>query len=169
MPSSLRRLTSLAAFALIGAALLLASPARAGGTDHAVEIVDFAFSPATLTITAGDTVTWTNGDPVVHTATSTTGAWDSGDLEMGESYSLTFSEPGTYDYLCTPHPSMTGRIIVIAAASTPAPAPAASGGGTLPDVAMDPTAVNAPLLVGIGLILGGTALSGVAWRRRRAR
>ena len=175
MPSNLRRLTSLAALALIGTALLVTSPARAGGTDHAVEIVDFAFSPATLTITAGDTVTWTNGDPIVHTATSTTGAWDSGDLEMGESYSLTFAEPGTYDYLCTPHPSMTGRIVVLAAASTPTPtvpaagSPApAGGGGSLPDVAMDSAGVNAPLVGGIGLVLGAAALSAVAWRRRRA-
>jgi plastocyanin len=166
MPSNLRRLTSLAAVALIGATLLVASPARAGGTDHAVEIVDFAFSPATLTITAGDTVTWTNGDPVVHTATSTTGAWDSGDLEMGESYSLTFAEPGTFDYLCTPHPSMTGRIVVLAA--EPTPAPSVGGGGTLPDVAMGRAVPNIPLIVGIGLIVAATALSAVAWRRRRA-
>jgi amicyanin len=170
MPSKLRRLTGLAAFALIATALLVASPARAGGTDHAVEIVDFAFSPATLTITAGDTVTWTNGDPIVHTATSTTGAWDSGDLEQGASYSFTFTEPGTYDYLCTPHPSMTGRIVVVAAASTPAPtvpaSPAAGGGGTLPDVAMDRAVANIPLVVGIGLILGAAALSAVRWRRR---
>jgi plastocyanin len=170
MPSKLRRLTGLAAFVLIATALLVASPARAGGTDHAVEIVDFAFSPATLTITAGDTVTWTNGDPIVHTATSTTGAWDSGDLEQGESYSFTFTEPGTHDYLCTPHPSMTGRIVVVAAASTPAPtvpaSPAAGGGGTLPDVAMDRAVANIPLVVGIGLILGAAALSAVRWRRR---
>lgn len=166
MPSNRRRLTSLAAFALIGTALLVASPARAGGTDHAVEIIDFAFSPATLTITAGDTVTWTNGDPVVHTATSTTGAWDSGDLAQGESYTFSFTEPGTYDYLCTPHPSMTGRIVVLAApAGSPAPT---GGGGSLPDVAMDRAVANVPLIVGIGLVLLAAALSAVAGRRRRA-
>lgn len=170
MPSTLRRHTTFAALALIGAALLAAAPARAGGTEHAVEIVDFAFSPATLTITAGDTVTWTNGDAVVHTATSTAGAFDSGDLAMGESYSFTFTEPGTYDYLCTPHPSMTGRIVVLAAAATPAPAsPAPGAGGALPDVAMERTEVSFPLVVGIGLVLCAAVLSGVPRRRRRAR
>lgn len=169
MRSTIRRHTTFAALALIGAALLVAAPARAGGTEHAVEIVDFAFSPATLTITAGDTVTWTNGDGVVHTATSPAGTFDSGDLAMGESYSFTFTEPGTLDYLCTPHPSMTGRIIVVAAGATPAPTPpAGDGGGALPDVAMERAAANIPLIVGIGLVLGAAALGAVTWRRRRA-
>jgi amicyanin len=155
--------------------MLAASPARAGGIDHAVEIADFAFSPATLTITAGDTVTWTNADEVVHTATSTTGAFDSGDLAQGQSYSLTFTEPGTYDYLCTPHPSMTGQIIVVAAAApaptvvpTGSPPPPPAGGG-LPDVAMERPGPPVLLIAGIGLLLGAMALSAVEWRRRRAR
>src|SRR5918994_4917716 len=87
-------------------------------TTHAVDIVDFAFSPAILTISAGDTVTWTNRDAVAHTATGD--GFDSGDLAQGGSYSVTFAAPGTYDYLCTPHPTMTGRIVVQAA---PAPSP----------------------------------------------
>jgi amicyanin len=121
-------LLAVAALLLVG---LPASPAR--GATHTVAIADFAFGPATLTITVGDTVTWTNEDAVVHTATSVNGAFDSGDLEQGASYSLTFTTPGTYDYLCTPHPSMTGRIVVVAAAATPPPSAAASGG--LPNVA----------------------------------
>lgn len=106
------------------------SPARAA--THVVEIVDFAYAPATLTIQAGDTVTWTNLDADAHTATATGGAFDSGLLDEGDSYSFTFAQPGTYDYLCTPHPFMTGRIVVVAAA---APTPASSA-GSLPDVAM---------------------------------
>lgn len=174
MPSMYSRSTSLAALALLAAALVVAPPAHAGGTDHAVEIVDFAFSPATLTITTGDTVTWTNADSVVHTATSTTGAFDSGDLAQGQSYTLTLTEPGTLDYLCTPHPSMTGRIVVVAAAapaptSAPAGSPAPSGGGALPDVAMKPPEAAAAAVVGIGLLLGAMTLSAMALRRRRAR
>ncbi|MGI8828573.1 MAG: cupredoxin domain-containing protein [Candidatus Limnocylindria bacterium] len=153
---------------LLGAGLVMAlvataTPVRAA-TEHAVEIVDFAFAPAELTITAGDSVTWTNLDVVAHTATAA-GAFDSGNLEQGESYRLTFTTPGTYDYLCTPHPSMTGRIVVVAAPATPAPAtpapaapapttPAPTSGGELPDVAMRQAAsVNVPLLAGIALIV----------------
>ena len=119
-------------FALAGAAALLLplGMTMRAATTHQVEIVDFAFTPATLTISVGDTVTWTNGDAVEHTATGS--GFDSGLLGQGESYSVTFSEAGTYDYLCTPHPTMTGQIIVQAAA-----APAASP-GTVPNVAMHP-------------------------------
>jgi amicyanin len=145
----------IAVAAAIGLVLLAgstASPARAGA-GHAIEIVDFAFSSPSLTISVGDTVTWTNADPVVHTATSTSGAFDSGDLAQGGSYSLTFTAAGTYDYLCTPHPSMTGTIVVEAAEPTAAPtaAPPATG-GALPDVAM-------PRSGGLsGLQLGGIVL-----------
>ena len=158
------------AIAFGGLALTLAvgspvQPARAG-TTHSIQIVDFAFTPATLTVTAGDTVTWTNLDAIAHTVTSTTGAFDSGSLDQGDSFSLTFTTPGTYDYLCTPHPSMTGSIVVQPAqASTP---PAPSTGGGIPNVAMAtpkaPTLV--PSLIGVGLLLMGLAVGARATRRR---
>ena len=142
---------------------------RAGGT-HAVEIADFAFSPPILTITAGETVTWTNADPVAHTATSTSGAFDSGDLDQGESYSVTFTTPGTYDYLCTPHPTMTGRIVVEAAsAATPAPTIAPPGsGGSIPNVAMSAPSPSIPLFAGIGLMILCALAIGLEGRRRRS-
>jgi len=146
------------AVALVGLGLV-GSAATARGATHAVDIAEFAFAPAELTITAGDTVTWTNRDAVVHTATSVNGAFDSGDLETGASYSLTFTTPGTYDYLCTPHPSMTGRIVVVAAAVTPRPQPSASG-GDLPNVAM--AVPTLPLVaLGVALMIAGLAL---LWR-----
>jgi plastocyanin len=155
------------ALAVLLAALILfvlGSIELARAATHAVTIADFAFAPATLTITAGDTVTWTNEGPVVHTATSTTGAFDSGDLAQGESYSLTFTAPGTYAYLCTPHPEMTGQIVVQAAAAAPSAAP--SPGEPLPDVAMRPGwPTNAALLAGL-LLLGGAGLAGIARRPR---
>jgi len=158
MAQRLTRLTiALAAAAgllLLGTATSL--PARAGS--HAVEIADFAFSPPTLTIGVGETVAWSNSDPVVHTATSTSGAFDSGDLDPGESYSVTFTAPGIYEYLCTPHPTMTGTIIVEAA---PAPAstaaPPLSGDDSLPDVAMPPPQGPSVIqLIGIGLVILST-------------
>jgi YVTN family beta-propeller protein len=78
-----------------------------------VTIDKFAFSPPTLTVNAGQAVTFTNNDAVTHTATSTTGAWDSGDLPAGGgSFTVTLTRPGTYAYKCTIHPSMMGTLIV---------------------------------------------------------
>ena len=137
-PIARRALLALAILAaLLGTSLVAAGMTRAG-TSHLVEIENFAFVPPTLSIDVGDTVTWTNRDVVDHTATSTTGTFDSGLLAQGQSYSLTFTAAGTYEYLCTPHPFMTGRINVNAAAATPLPpAPSSgttTGGGGLPDV-----------------------------------
>lgn len=161
---------AIALAAAIGLLLLAgttAAPARAGAA-HAIEIVDFAFSPPSLTISVGDTVTWTNADSVVHTATSTSGAFDSGELAQGASYSLTFSEAGTYDYLCTPHPSMTGTIVVEAAAPTAAPTAAPPpAGGALPDVAMPRRGLSGLQIGGLVLLIL-SALSALLtrWSRR---
>jgi len=79
-----------------------------------VSIQSFAFSPKTLTIKAGDTVTWTNMDSASHTVTSDPGSSElgSGNLPNGQSYSHTFTQPGTYTYHCAIHPSMTATVIV---------------------------------------------------------
>jgi plastocyanin len=164
-----------ALMAMVAAAVLLLagsaapSPSQAGGT-NTVEIADFAFSPSTLTIVAGASVTWTNADAVVHTATSGSGAFDSGDLDQGESFTFTFTTPGTYDYLCTPHPSMTGSIVVQAAASTPAPTVAPPGaGGTIPNVAMRPPTPSLSQLAGVALLILGSLAGGREWLRRRSK
>ncbi len=164
MPASLRRL--IPALAIAAIVLGVAAIGQARAATHAVEITDFTFAPAELTVVAGDTVTWTNLDPVVHTATSTTGAFDSGDLAQGASYSVTFTTPGTYDYLCTPHPQMTGRIIVVAAAAPPAPT-AAPTTGAVPNVAVAPDRGGSLVWLGAALILIG-ALGAIA-RVREAR
>ena len=84
-----------------------------GGTGGlAVQIQNFAFNPPTLQVPAGTTVTWTNLDSTPHTATSTTGAFDSGNLNPGQSFSFAFEQAGTFDYLCRYHPSMRGSIVV---------------------------------------------------------
>jgi amicyanin len=145
---------------------VLGSIEMARAATHTVTIVDFAYSPATVTITAGDTVTWTNEDAVVHTATSTTGAFDTGDLAQGESYSVTFTTSGTYAYLCTPHPSMTGQIVV-QAAPAPAPTAAAGGGGTIPDVAMRAELPSSLAVVTGLLLLGWAGLAVIARRPTR--
>jgi plastocyanin len=87
----------------------------ASENEASVSIKDFAFSPASMTIKKGTTVTWTNEDDVAHTVTpdaQTPNFQGSGSLSQGESYSFTFDEAGTYDYHCQPHPNMTATVVV---------------------------------------------------------
>jgi len=77
-----------------------------------IEIVKHKYSRLTLTVPAGTTVTWLNRDEDVHTVVSTTQAFRSGGLETDESYSYKFTKPGVYEYFCTLHPLMTGKVIV---------------------------------------------------------
>jgi plastocyanin len=77
---------------------------------NTVSIQNFAFNPQALTVKKGTTVTWTNNDSAPHQIKSTT--FNSQPLGKGQSYSFTFDNPGTFDYICGIHPSMTGKIIV---------------------------------------------------------
>lgn len=78
-----------------------------------VSIQNFTFSPKTITIHVGDTVTWTNQDAASHTVTSDSGSeLNSGNLPTGQSYSHTFTQPGTYTYHCAIHVSMTATVVV---------------------------------------------------------
>ena len=84
-----------------------------GGQTHSVDINNFAFSPADLSIHAGDTVVWTNSDSAPHTITSDSGSEvSSSQLATGQTYSHTFSTAGTYAYHCTLHTSMKGTVTV---------------------------------------------------------
>jgi plastocyanin len=81
-------------------------------TGNSVTIMNFAFSPATLTVKAGTKVTWTNKDTVTHTVTADQGAFNSGLLSPGNSFSFTFTQAGTFSYHCNIHHSMTATIVV---------------------------------------------------------
>lgn len=95
-----------------------AVPAAHARASVAVVIQNFAFSPATVTIAPGTTVTWTNKDSVAHTVSSDDNAWpDSGSVNTGHTFSFTFSKPGTYTYHCAIHPNMVARVIVSGHAS----------------------------------------------------
>lgn len=132
--------------------------------DESVAIAGFAFDPAAVTVSVGDSVTWTNGDGVGHTATADGGAFDTGTIAGGGSDSVTFSAAGTFAYHCTIHPAMTGTISV----------QAASGGGA---AASPPATDSAPIgeasslassagLIAL-LILAGSWIGGIALFRRR--
>jgi LPXTG-motif cell wall-anchored protein len=95
-------------------------PLATAAASATVTIQDFAFSPKSITIDAGDTVTWRNTDDVAHSATAEDGTFDTGTFGKGSSRSETFDTAGTFQYICTPHPFMKGTIKVNAA----------SGGGS---------------------------------------
>ncbi|WP_458790405.1 cupredoxin domain-containing protein [Yoonia sp. MH D7] len=102
----------------LGAALialpLTASMAAAEGhsTAHRVVIKGMKFTPETLAIKAGDSVTWVNEDNMRHTATDLNGAFDTGLLGNGQSATLTFGGAGRFNYRCTPHSNMRGTITI---------------------------------------------------------
>ncbi len=77
-----------------------------------IAMANFAFSPASVTVTAGGKVTWTNTDSVQHTVTADDGSFDSGLLSQGRSFTRAFSRAGTVKFHCSPHPDMTGTITV---------------------------------------------------------
>jgi len=81
-----------------------------GGGD--VAIVDFAYQPSTILISAGETVTWTNTGGAMHTVDSNSGAFESPTLNPGNDYSVTFDTSGVYAYHCDFHPNMHGMVVV---------------------------------------------------------
>ena len=95
---------------VLAAGVLLA---RAEGSPTTVTIDNFSFTPASLTVKAGTTVTWTNKDDIPHGIGATNNAFKkSAALDTDESYSFTFATPGTYQYFCYLHPKMVGTIVV---------------------------------------------------------
>jgi len=154
--------------------------------DPGVSIADFHFSPATTTIHVGDTITWSNGGPSSHTATASNGSFNTGILKKGQSASHTFTQPGTFAYVCQIHPFMHGTIIVLAsttstttspASATPTTTDAATPTTPTPTAttaaAADPTGPTLPntgfnVLAGLvaGLLLLG---AGAGLRRMRPR
>lgn len=107
---------ALAASALLGAVMPDAVAGQAAVktavSPAAVEIHNFQFVPATLTVTAGTTVTWTNDDTSPHTVTAKDRAFRSAALDTKDTYTYKFAAPGEYVYGCTFHPMMVGRVIV---------------------------------------------------------
>ncbi len=100
--------------ALVILTLLVAVPASAESPQaiRIVAIVDFDFMPPTRTIAIGDRIVWRNFGSAPHTVTSSDGLFDSGALNAGQLYTRVFTSAGTYEYLCTIHPSMTASIVV---------------------------------------------------------
>jgi len=103
-----------AACAPLPAALVL--PTVAQNSPSVITIDNFTFNPQRLNVKAGTTVTWTNKDDIPHGIASANNAFSkSKALDTDNSYSFTFTTPGTYQYFCYLHPHMTGAIVVEAA------------------------------------------------------
>ncbi len=109
----------LAAPVIVAAALLIsgsegftASAEQAQALNAEVKIDNFSFGPATLTVAAGTTVTWTNRDDIPHTVVSDDKVFKSKVLDTDEKFSYTFTKQGTYPYFCSIHPKMTGKVVV---------------------------------------------------------
>lgn len=106
--------------ALFFCAIVLGS--AAGNTSAATVqamIMNFAYDPPTLTINVNDTVIWQNHDNATHSVTFVNGMADSPALANGDSYSFTFTQPGTFTYGCRFHAGMQGSVIVRPAALQP--------------------------------------------------
>src|SRR3954463_10274774 len=88
-----------------------------------VTMGDLFFSPSSVTVAVGDTVTWHNTGQAPHNATADDGSFKTQDLNNGQSASHTFTQAGTFSYICTIHPNMKGTVRVLASGS------AGSGGG----------------------------------------
>ena len=88
------------------------SKGTGGPETNEVWIQGMTFDPASITVTAGTTVTWTNKDAIAHRPTSNTGLFDSGNMSPNGTFSFNFPTAGTYNYFCAIHPSMTGKVIV---------------------------------------------------------
>ncbi len=135
-----RTLSFFACSLALGVLALL--PRGVGADDTTVDIRGFAFNPAPVTVTAGASVTWRNGDGVTHTATGA--AFDTGRLAGGQSGTITFATPGAFTYACAIHASMRGTITVVAAAPSPPPPPPLTDRPAPPDGPPPPPADTQP-------------------------
>lgn len=95
-------------------AFMLASPQAAPPQKLAptVKVDNFRFTPATLSVPAGTTITWINADDVPHTIVSVEGKFHSHALDTDDSFRYRFDTAGTYKYYCSVHPRMLGTIVV---------------------------------------------------------
>jgi plastocyanin len=90
----------------------LSAPAADAPDANRIVVKDFMFTPNTLTIKAGSSVTWSNQDDEPHTVVSDAGLFRSGAMDTNESFSFKFDKPGTYHFTCSIHPRMVGTIVV---------------------------------------------------------
>jgi plastocyanin len=100
---------------LFAASITLGLMTPALAADMEVKIDNFTFNPEKITVKAGTTVTWVNGDDIPHTVVATAKTFKSKVLDTDDKFSFTFTTPGSYEYFCSLHPHMKASIVVEAA------------------------------------------------------
>ena len=170
------RIATFLAAVMVAAATAFLAGDTAEAADATVSAQNFAFSPASVTVNVGDQVTWSNGDNVPHTATSTTGAFDTGNIAGGASASVAFNTAGSFSYFCQIHPNMTGTVVVQAAGGggggATATQTAAGGTPSAPTtgsgLANESSSNNAAVIAGMSAVVLLAAAGAFALSRRSA-
>ena len=92
------------------------APTAQATSSHAVVMSNYAFAPSAITVHVGDSISWTNHDQAPHNIATTSApvAINSPTLSDGQSWSYTFTAPGTYHYICGVHPDMQATVVVLA-------------------------------------------------------
>jgi plastocyanin len=132
------------------------SPTVSAASSASVSAGDNFFAPTSITIQVGGSVTWSNDGQSAHTVTANDGSFDSGNLDPGQSFNHTFTEPGTFAYFCEYHRSLgqEGTVTVQASGSS-------GGGGTSNSGStQDPSASTAPSSESAAVTSPGAAGSG---------
>ncbi len=118
----MRTIKIFSAICLFGMAILFMNACSKSDTNgsvvlpatQSVAIQGMAFSPATVTVVVGTTITWTNMDGTAHTVTSNDGtSFNSGNIAPNGTFTFTASTPGSYGYHCSIHPTMTGTVQIV--------------------------------------------------------
>ena len=194
----MHRITAITIAALTAAlalALTGGGPAQAGGGCHSdvfsdeantqVELTKNCFAPTVTRVQPGDTVTFTNTDPDVHTVTGVANTWGSDEnVRAGESVSYQFDETGVFPYFCYLHPSMVGAVVVgdgsaasagSANGSVKAVSAEVSGGqaaGDEPSEVLEEDAGSGvrtvPIVIGVGLLAAIGGFAGALVLRRKS-
>jgi plastocyanin len=151
-----------------------ATASKAGGGAHksasaSVTMGDFFFSPGSVSIAVGDTVTWRNTGQAPHNATADDGSFKTPDLNQGQSASHTFTRAGTFSYICTIHPNMKGTVRVLSSSSGGGGGGDASSSSSSGSSSSEASAVASPNAAGdantlpmTGMAVGALALVGFA-------
>ena len=97
---------------LVSSLGVLAESPSAAQASSTVKIDNFMFSPMTIEVQRGTTVTWENKDDIPHVVAATDGKFKSRAIDTDGTFAFTFTEPGTYEYYCSVHPKMVGKVVV---------------------------------------------------------
>ena len=106
-------LCGISGFSVLALAGEMKDTSNSGAGQNKIEIKDFAFNPQTITVKSGDKITWINRDEEPHTVVSVGKKFQrSSGLDTDQEFSIIAGAPGTYEYFCSVHPKMTGKIVV---------------------------------------------------------